>query len=81
MLELKIGGNAADALKYGIIEMHYDNPQKLLNMYDHSGVRIYYTQNLRLHSGGFISVGHMFDERHFIPKVHKTINYGLILYE
>ena len=33
--------------QYAILQIHYDNPDHLANVWDSSGFRVYYTPNLR----------------------------------
>ncbi|EDO42991.1 predicted protein, partial [Nematostella vectensis] len=40
-----------------VMEVHYDNPEKLTGRFDSSGVRFYYTDKLRLYDSGTWSVG------------------------
>ena len=56
--------------------MHYDNPQQLTGIRDHSGITIYYTDQLRQYDGGLIEIGQNVDDTHFIPNGIDTINYG-----
>ncbi len=73
---VELGGFAPDALRYGMLEMHYDNPDHVEGLIDHSGFRMYYTPNLRPINAGIMTIGHQFDERHFIPEGLTTVNYG-----
>jgi hypothetical protein len=43
--------------KYLLVEMHYDNPQVLGNIVDDSGVRLYFTKQLRQHDLCLMTIG------------------------
>ncbi|CAH1791597.1 unnamed protein product [Owenia fusiformis] len=51
-----IGG--VDDPVYINLELHYDNPQNLEGVIDNSGMRIYYTSNVRTYDAGTMVVGH-----------------------
>ena len=43
--------------QYAILQIHYDNPDLLDNVWDNSGFRLYYTPNLRQYDAGILEVG------------------------
>eukprot|EP01119_Soliformovum_irregulare_P003401 TRINITY_DN138_c0_g2_i1.p1 TRINITY_DN138_c0_g2~~TRINITY_DN138_c0_g2_i1.p1 ORF type:complete len:562 (-),score=111.01 TRINITY_DN138_c0_g2_i1:56-1741(-) len=43
--------------QYLSLEVHYDNPDQVSGLIDSSGVRIYYTKNLRQHDASVLTVG------------------------
>lgn len=43
--------------QYLVMETHYDNPNELTDVFDSSGVRVYYTDRLREHEAGSLQVG------------------------
>ncbi|XP_039261999.2 DBH-like monooxygenase protein 1 homolog isoform X2 [Styela clava] len=49
-----IGGK--DGPKYVLLETHYDNPDLKPDIFDSSGVRFYYTENLRKYDAGIITL-------------------------
>jgi len=49
-----IGKNAA---KYGILQVHYDNPNALSNVWDNSGIKMFYTNELREYNAGILEIG------------------------
>ncbi|CAH1250474.1 MOXD1 [Branchiostoma lanceolatum] len=51
---LPVGDDDGDVL---ILDTHYDNPHLRDDLYDSSGIRIYYTPVLRTHDGGVIQIG------------------------
>eukprot|EP01119_Soliformovum_irregulare_P003402 TRINITY_DN138_c0_g2_i2.p1 TRINITY_DN138_c0_g2~~TRINITY_DN138_c0_g2_i2.p1 ORF type:complete len:561 (-),score=133.90 TRINITY_DN138_c0_g2_i2:188-1870(-) len=50
-------GPAAGDFQYVNLEVHYDNPEQTPGIIDPSGVRIYYTRNLRKHDAAVLVVG------------------------
>ena len=52
---IPIGG--MDGIKYALMEVHYDNQQKIKNITDNSGFKIYYTNQTRANSAGVIEMG------------------------
>ncbi|KAM5132146.1 putative DBH-like monooxygenase protein 2 [Mantella aurantiaca] len=64
--------------KYIRIEIHYSNFEKKQGILDSSGVRIYYTPELRKHDGGVMMTGIFTFPVHFIPPGAELFrNYGL----
>ncbi|KAL2742497.1 MOXD1 2-like, partial [Vespula maculifrons] len=57
--------------RYYMLETQYINPQQLVNdnlvVSDSSGLRLYYTDQLRLHDAGILSIGIDPNWRHIIP--------------
>jgi len=45
--------------QYAILQIHYDNPDHLANVWDSSGFRVYYTPNLREYDAGILEIGTM----------------------
>ena len=43
--------------KYVILQVHYDNPDNLDDLFDSSGFRVYYTPNLREFDAGILQLG------------------------
>ncbi|XP_043249657.1 MOXD1 homolog 2 [Colletes gigas] len=52
---------------YYMLETHYTNPQMDLFISDSSGLRLYYTDRLRIHDAGILSIGIDPNWRHIIP--------------
>ncbi|XP_076232558.1 DBH like monooxygenase olf413 isoform X2 [Calliopsis andreniformis] len=52
---------------YYMLETHYTNPQMDSFVTDNSGLRLYYTDRLRMHDAGILSVGIDPNWRHIIP--------------
>ena len=75
---LEIGGDAVDAMKYVLLETHYDNPNRNPNIIDSSGLRLHYTPTLREHSAGILMIGMSSSPKgQFIPPgIDRTVNYG-----
>lgn len=57
----------ADSPKQYMLEMHYDNPEGIEGRTDSSGVKFYYTSNLRQYDAGMLSVGPSTDSFLVIP--------------
>ncbi|XP_050714988.1 uncharacterized protein LOC126997820 [Eriocheir sinensis] len=57
---------------YFMMEMHYDNPNLRQGVVDSSGVRIYYTENLREYDAGNLIIGHKVGPVHVIPPGQPT---------
>ncbi|XP_023703480.2 MOXD1 homolog 2 [Cryptotermes secundus] len=53
--------------KYFMMETHYNNPAQDVDIRDTSGIRVYYTESLRRHDAGVLSVGMDPNWRHIIP--------------
>ncbi len=62
---LPIGGNKHTS--YFILETHYDNPNLEKGVIDASGMRVFYTEELRPNDLGALSIGSMISPRQFIP--------------
>merc|ERR1719204_1704480 len=54
---LEVGGMASDRVQYVLLEMHYDNRDERAGFVDSSGLRLYYTTELREHAAGVLMVG------------------------
>jgi len=53
-----LSNTSADGITQITLQTHYDNPSKAnIGDIDHSGIRIYYTFNLRLHDAGIFQTG------------------------
>ncbi|CAF4212369.1 unnamed protein product, partial [Adineta steineri] len=50
-----VGGNFE--IKYYMVQMHYDNPKKMSNRRDSSGIRFYLGNELRQHDLGYLTFG------------------------
>ncbi|VVC40493.1 Copper type II, ascorbate-dependent monooxygenase-like, C-terminal,DOMON domain,Copper type II [Cinara cedri] len=51
---------------YYMLEVHYDNPT-LRKVMDNSGLRVYYTENLRANDAGVMAVGTAVSPIHIVP--------------
>jgi hypothetical protein len=40
-----------------LLEIHYDNPKEIKNIVDDSGVKLYFTRQLRQHDLGLLTLG------------------------
>ncbi|OTF75182.1 hypothetical protein BLA29_002319 [Euroglyphus maynei] len=52
---------------YFMFEIHYDNPELKSNVQDSSGLRLYYTENLRKYDADTATMGSVVDYRLIIP--------------
>ena len=52
---------------YFMLETHYDNPDMHQDLVDTSGIRIFYTDQLREHDTGMILIGTEVNFLHMIP--------------
>eukprot|EP00485_Elphidium_margaritaceum_P023517 CAMPEP_0202712258 /NCGR_PEP_ID=MMETSP1385-20130828/36148_1 /ASSEMBLY_ACC=CAM_ASM_000861 /TAXON_ID=933848 /ORGANISM="Elphidium margaritaceum" /LENGTH=656 /DNA_ID=CAMNT_0049372229 /DNA_START=22 /DNA_END=1992 /DNA_ORIENTATION=+ len=50
-------GLPIEGLQYVLMEIHYDNPDELEGIVDSSGLRIYWTEDLREYDAGIFAVG------------------------
>lgn len=57
----------SDSPKTLLLELHYDNPQRIEGRRDSSGVRFYYTSHLREYDAGIMSVGEGITKLAIIP--------------
>jgi hypothetical protein len=72
-----IGIPFAGKQKFYLLEMHYENPYKK-NFLDHSGFRIYYTNQLRMHDAGIMTNGVSISDTQMIPPQQKSFrNIGI----
>ncbi|XP_078722329.1 putative DBH-like monooxygenase protein 2 [Lampetra fluviatilis] len=53
--------------KVVMLEIHYNNPQMVSGVRDSSGLRLYYTPNLRKYDTGILETGILPNIYHFIP--------------
>ena len=63
---LPIGGPNID-FNTVLLEMHYDNPDLDMNVIDDSGFIFHYTETLRQHDAGSLSIGHIVGPEIAIP--------------
>ncbi|XP_042880664.1 DBH-like monooxygenase protein 1 isoform X2 [Penaeus japonicus] len=56
---------------YFMLEIHYNNPNLRRGVVDSSGVRIMYTEKLRQHDAGILTLGHTVSPTHIIPPGQK----------
>ncbi|XP_068114999.1 putative DBH-like monooxygenase protein 2 [Hyperolius riggenbachi] len=67
-----------DAPQFVRIEIHYSNFENKPGILDSSGIRVYYTAQLREHDGGVLMTGIFTFPAQFIPPASKLFrNYGL----
>jgi len=55
-----------DSPKVVLLETHYDNPDAE-TFVDSSGLKIWYTDQLRQHDAGYFQIGHQVSDMHLIP--------------
>ncbi|XP_018019970.1 DBH-like monooxygenase protein 1 [Hyalella azteca] len=70
MLPSHVGTPLGETYKgstYYMLEIHYNNPQKVPNVRDSSGLRIFYTPKLRKYDTGTLVIGHGVDPTQVIP--------------
>ncbi|CAM9566084.1 unnamed protein product [Lampetra fluviatilis] len=61
-----------------MLEIHYNNPQMASGVRDSSGLRLYYTPNLRKYDTGILETGILPNKYHFIPpKATSFKSYGI----
>ncbi|XP_067274110.1 DBH-like monooxygenase protein 2 homolog [Pseudorasbora parva] len=76
MAGLPIGGNVGDF--FYRLEMHYNNPNKSAGRVDNSGLRFYYTSELRQHDAAILTTGLAVAFGYIIPpKAKSFLTYGL----
>ncbi|XP_065846011.1 DBH-like monooxygenase protein 1 [Oscarella lobularis] len=56
-----------------IFEVHYDNPQQKSNIYDSSGIKLYYTTSLRKKEATSMQFAHQVSSSLILPKGGKNI--------
>ncbi|XP_076820953.1 DBH-like monooxygenase protein 1 homolog [Clavelina lepadiformis] len=68
----------ADSPKYVVMETHYDNPNLQSGIVDSSGLRVFYTSQLRQYDAGVLEVGHLvYPFNHLIPpNADSYLSYG-----
>jgi len=54
---VRMGTNASHAVRHIMIEMHYNNADGETGVHDDSGIRIYYTKNLRKYDAAVMTLG------------------------
>ncbi|XP_070564615.1 DBH-like monooxygenase protein 1 homolog [Ptychodera flava] len=65
-----------------MLEIHYDNPGEINNIYDSSGIRIFYTPTLRLHDAGVLGIAQDVSNKQVIPPGAENFrNYAYCLAE
>ncbi|CAL1295085.1 unnamed protein product [Larinioides sclopetarius] len=57
--------------KYYMLEVHYDNPNKVAGIVDSSGFRIYYSPKLRKYDAGTLMIGSTTSARVIVPSKRK----------
>ncbi|XP_050995493.1 DBH-like monooxygenase protein 2 homolog [Labeo rohita] len=73
---LPIGGNVGDF--FYRLEVHYNNPNKSAGRVDNSGLRFYYTSELRQHDAAILMTGLAVAPGYAIPpKAKSFLTYGL----
>lgn len=65
LVGLPIGGN--NFSPYVMIEVHYNNPDLKTDLVDNSGMRIYYTDELRKYDAGILEIGLEYTDKNSIP--------------
>ncbi|XP_067239299.1 DBH-like monooxygenase protein 2 homolog [Chanodichthys erythropterus] len=76
MAGLPIGGNVVDF--FYRLEVHYNNPNKNAGRVDNSGLRFYYTSELRQHDAAILMTGLAVYPGYAIPpKAKSFLTYGL----
>ncbi|XP_048063469.1 DBH-like monooxygenase protein 2 homolog [Megalobrama amblycephala] len=76
MAGLPIGGNVGDF--FYRLEVHYNNPNKSAGRVDNSGLRFYYTSELRQHDAAILMTGLAVYPGYAIPpKAKSFLTYGL----
>eukprot|EP00058_Branchiostoma_floridae_P016323 XP_002601811.1 hypothetical protein BRAFLDRAFT_279157 [Branchiostoma floridae] len=71
----------ADDPSYVVMQTHYDNPQRLNNVYDNSGIRFYYTPDVRQYDAGILEVGIQVNQDHAIPPQADTYDSAAYCYK
>nr|XP_027217094.1 DBH-like monooxygenase protein 1 [Penaeus vannamei] len=62
---------------YFMLEIHYNNPNLRKGVVDSSGVRIMYSEKLRQHDAGILTLGHTVSPTHIIPPGQKWTTVAL----
>ncbi|KAI9559612.1 hypothetical protein GHT06_013617 [Daphnia sinensis] len=65
--------NRAGGAKFFMLETHYDNPNLQSGIVDHSGLRLFYTSQLRHHDAGVLSVGIDPNWKHIVPPGQRRV--------
>nr|XP_018667907.1 DBH-like monooxygenase protein 1 homolog [Ciona intestinalis] len=70
-------GNTSEPV-YAMLEMHYDNPNLISGVSDQSGMRIYYTPELRQYDVGILTIGQIVNSYSNIipPTISSFKHYG-----
>ena len=58
---------ADEETTYMILQIHYENPELINNRMDSSGLKFYYTENLRKYDAYALTLGSTFDFRLIVP--------------
>ncbi|XP_066941219.1 MOXD1 homolog 1-like [Macrobrachium rosenbergii] len=61
---------------YFMMELHYENPNLRKGIVDNSGLRIYYTENLRPYDAGILMLGHTVSPMQLIPPGQHWLSIG-----
>ncbi|KAF8796056.1 DBH-like monooxygenase protein 1-like [Argiope bruennichi] len=61
----------ASPAKYYMLEIHYDNPNKIAGIVDNSGFRIYYSPKIRKYDAGTLMIGATTSSRVLVPPKRK----------
>ncbi len=65
------------SFKYVQLQVHWTNDQKLSNMYDSSGIKLYYTPNLRKYDMGTLVAGQLMLE---LPPGKKKVFFSIFIF-
>ena len=60
--------------KYVVLEIHYDNEKQRDDIIDSSGIRIYYTNQLRKYDAGIMEIGLEYNSKNSIPPKNEAFN-------
>jgi len=66
--------NSENAAQYIVIEIHYDNPNRLSGVSDHSGVRVHWTPVLREYNAGVMAIADAWLNLPAIPPQQKEVH-------
>lgn len=73
---MPLGGK--NFVPYLMIEIHYNNPEKRVNLIDNSGIQFKYTKKLRKYDAAIMEVGFIYSDANSIPP--KQSNFQLTAY-
>jgi len=71
----RIGSASSHASRHVILEIHYDNPTRAVDMVDSSGARLYYTSTIRQYDAGTITLGDVVPSFSNIPPQQEFTEY------